>query len=250
MKKVLNELYYEQIVLGEKSADDNIDSERIEDIRKSDEDILKAYPPEKMAASIRERMETGSNVKKGNFGYKKVYIPLSAAAVLLLFFAIFPFNQGTDVSGRQDNPEVIRLKGNQPSLYIYRGNADQTEMLGNNTLVRERDLLQISYDGAGSKYGVIFSIDGRGTVTLHFPDNVYSNTRLDYGGKVYLPYSYELDDAPFFERFFFVTSNHEIDAADIMEKAAQIAKGNKSEMLNLPSDQSQQSIILFKEEVE
>lgn len=250
MKKVFNELYYEQVVLGEKNTDDNIDLERIENIRKSDEEILRNYPPEKMAASIKERMDGGNSVKQGNFGYKKLYIPLSAAAVLLLFFAIFPFNSEVEVTGVQGNPEVIRLKGQKPALYIFRGNDDQAEILSNNTLVKERDLLQISYDSAGSKYGVIFSIDGRGTVTLHFPDNVYSNTRLDYGGKVYLPYSYELDDAPFFERFFFVTSDHEIDAAEIMEKAAHIAKGNKSEMLNLPSDQNQQSIILFKEEVE
>ena len=54
----------------------------------------------------------------------------------------------------------------------------------------------------------------------------------------------------FFERFFFITSEHEIDAGDIMEKAGRIAKGNKSEMLNITSDQIQQSIILFKEEVE
>ena len=85
---------------------------------------------------------------------------------------------------------------------------------------------------------------------MHFPDNVYSNTRLDFGGKVFLPYSYELDNAPFFERFFFITSENELNVNEIMEKAGRIAKGNKSEMLNLAPENKQQSIILFKEGAE
>lgn len=251
-KEVLNDLYYEQIVLGELNLEDHdIDTDKIERLRESDEEILKSYPPSKMAASIKKRIDGREvKVKKATFSYRKAYIPLSAAAVFLLFFAIFPFNNDNSIITENNDTEVIRLKGTKPSLHIYRGNGEDAELLGSNALVREKDLLQISYDSAGTKYGVIFSIDGRGTVTLHFPDNVYSNTRLDFGGKVFLPYSYELDNAPFFERFFFITSEHEIDAAQIMEKAGRVAKGNKSEMLNLPDDQIQQSIILFKEEVE
>lgn len=243
-KEVLNELNYEQIVLGEIKMDGKeADESRINEILSSNEEILRRYPPEKMAESINRRL----NRKVIPWG--KLLIPLSAAAVFLLFFTLFPFQRTILSENTSENPEIIRLKGSKPSLYIFRGNGHEAEMLSNNTLVREKDLLQISYDSAGVKYGVILSIDGRGTVTLHFPENVYSNTRLDFGGKVYLPYSYELDDAPFFERFFFVTSDNEIDAAEIMNKAAKIAKGNKSEMLNLPADQNQQSMILFKEGV-
>lgn len=248
-KEVLNELYYEQILLGEIPVESsNADMEILKKLKQSNDDILNKYPPELMAESIKSRIE--EKVTKGHFNYKKIYIPLTAAAVFLLFFTIFPFNRQVVNQNNFVNSETVRLKGNKPSLYIYRGKNSDTELLTNNSLVRERDLLQISYDSAGAKHGVIFSIDGRGTVTLHFPDNIYSNTRLDFGGKVYLPFSYELDNAPFFERFFFVTSENEIDAAYIMENAGRIAKGNKSEMLNLAPDYSQQSVILFKEEVE
>lgn len=253
-EKMFNELDYEQIVLGEKTTDSLIDSDldKIRELKDSNEKILKEYPPEIMGKRIKDKIDNSNTITRGNFNYRKVYIPLSAAAVFLLFFTLLPFTGGNEIlqSSTEESAEVIRLKGLSPSISIYRGNGNEAEQLHNNSLVRERDLLQISYDSAGAKYGVIFSIDGRGTVTLHYPDNVYSDTRLEYGGKVYLPYSYELDDAPFFERFFFVTSEHDIDAGEIMEKAGRIAKGNRSELLVLPNDQAQQSILLFKEEVE
>jgi hypothetical protein len=253
-KGKLTSFHYEQILLNESPLiGDEIgtdEQEILEEMKNSNYRILKKYPPEMMGESIKNRIDRQSAEVKGNFKIKKVYIPLSAAAVLLLFFSIFPIYRQSNSVRTGDMTETIRLKGNNPSLYIYRGNSHDAELLTNNSLVKEKDLLQISYNSAGLKYGVIFSIDGRGTVTLHYPDNVYSNTRLDYGGKVYLPYSYELDNAPFFERFFFITSDDEIDVSAIMENAGRIAQGNKSEMLTLPVNLFQQAIILFKEETE
>ncbi|MBB6478784.1 hypothetical protein [Spirochaeta isovalerica] len=249
--KVNHELHYEQIALGELKPENEYDKDKIRSIEESNQKILKEYPPELMAAQIKMRMnEPNRDAVQNRRIFRRIYIPLSAAAVFLLFIAIYPVlfeRTGTNTSMESD---TVRFKGNGPSLYIYRNENGETELLGNNTIVKEKDLLQISYDAQGARYGVIFSIDGRGAVTLHFPGNIYSSTRLDSGGKVLLPYSYELDNAPFFERFFFVTSEHEIDASVIMEKAGRIAKGNKSEMLILPEDQRQQSMILFKEEVE
>ncbi len=245
-KEELNEFYYEQILLDEfpqdKFSREDINPDKLEKLKMSNKSILDEYPPEILARTINDKL-------KINFSSARLYIPLSFAAVFLLFFTIFPLFNKTESIGDLNEFENIRLKGNVPSLYIYRGNGNNAELLANNALVKEKDLLQISYDSAGEKYGVIFSIDGRGTVTLHFPDNIYSNTRLDFGGKVSLPFSYELDNAPFFERFFFVTSNSEINAESIMENAGRIAKGNKSEMLNLTDGSRQKSIILFKEEV-
>jgi len=249
-RKVVRDLEYEQIVLGEKEPDKTIDTDKLRKIEESNRDILSEYPPEFMARQIKDKMNRKKSENGRSRQFRKVYIPLSAAAVLILFFSVFPFNFSNNTAEGNRNPaDTIRLKGNGPSLYIYRGDRGDTELLANNSMVREKDLLQIAYNGAGAKYGVIFSIDGRGAVTIHFPDNVYSNTRLDSGNKVLLPYSYELDNAPFFERFFFVTSENEIDAQYIMEKASLIAKGNKSEMLPLSEEINQQAVILFKEEV-
>lgn len=64
----------------------------------------------------------------------------------------------------------------------------------------------MSYVAAGRAHGVIVSIDGRGQVTLHFPADAGAPTALESGRAVPLSHSYELDDAPLFERFMFVTA--------------------------------------------
>ncbi len=250
-KDNLNSFNYEQILLDESSQEingiDSYDKKIIEELEKSNLDILDKYPPSSMADSIKRRMKNDNKSIKGNFNRKKLYIPLTTAAVFLLMFPVFSILlQKDQIISNQ--PEVIRMKGNTPSIYIYKRNNENFELLANNSFVKEKDLLQISYDGAGVKYGIILSIDGRGTVTLHFPENIYSSSRLDFGGKVALPFSYELDNAPFFERFFFITSNDEILIEDILDKAARIAQGNKSEILNLDKGIDQQTIILFKED--
>jgi hypothetical protein len=59
---------------------------------------------------------------------------------------------------------------------------------------------------------VMFSIDGRGTVTRHFPLEKLESVRLEPKGEVSFPTSYQLDDAPGFERFILVTSPEALDA--------------------------------------
>lgn len=251
-KEVLNELYYEQILLDELSQEkfkrEDINQDKIRILKQSNKSILDKYPPEFWANTIEDKLQKEKKNNKMNFSSARLYIPLSAAAVFLLFFTISPIFDKMESFANPNEFENIRLKGNTPSIFIYRGNGNDAELLDNNALVKEKDLLQISYDSAGEKYGIIFSIDGRGTVTLHFPDNINSDTKLENGGKVSLPFSYELDNAPLFERFFFVTSNNEINAQSILDNAGSIAKGNKSEMLNLADGSKQQSVILYKEE--
>ena len=55
----------------------------------------------------------------------------------------------------------------------------------------------------------LVSIDGRGVATLHFPDDV-DPTALAHGGAMALDHSYELDDAPGFERFLRVTAGQRL----------------------------------------
>ena len=76
-------------------------------------------------------------------------------------------------------------------------------------------------------YGVILSIDGNGTVTLHFPGDAGQPTDLEMNRKVFLDSSYELDNAPDFERFFFITSSHAIDVNAVLEGARQLASDER-----------------------
>ena len=47
---------------------------------------------------------------------------------------------------------------------------------------------------------MIVSYDGRGVVTLHYPNVARASAELRAGGAVPLDHSFELDDAPLFER--------------------------------------------------
>jgi hypothetical protein len=70
---------------------------------------------------------------------------------------------------------------------------------------------------------VIFSIDGRSALTLHYPYAVSGNTELVPGRRTALEEAYTLDDAPDCEIFFFVISDKPVDAAAVMDRAGRLA---------------------------
>jgi hypothetical protein len=111
-------------------------------------------------------------------------------------------------------------KGAEPYLVIHRRAGDRAERLEPGAEVRAGDVLQVSYVSLGRPYGVIFSIDGRGAVTLHHPASSEAEASLiDLDRAVPLANAYELDDAPEFERFYLVTSMAPIDTGEILDRA-------------------------------
>ena len=52
---------------------------------------------------------------------------------------------------------------------MYRKTDNGAEELAAGQAARQKDVLQLSYIAADARYGVIFSVDGRGTLTLHLP---------------------------------------------------------------------------------
>lgn len=61
--------------------------------------------------------------------------------------------------------------------------------------------------------------------------------------------AYKLDDAPEFERFFFITSDAEIDVEDILKRAKALANdshGAKTGNIRLPHSFKQFSILIIK----
>jgi hypothetical protein len=70
---------------------------------------------------------------------------------------------------------------------------------------------------------VIFSIDGRSALTLHYPYAVSGSTELVPGRRIPLEEAYTLDDAPDCEIFFFVISDKPVDAAAILDRAGRLA---------------------------
>jgi hypothetical protein len=102
-------------------------------------------------------------------------------------------------------PEV-RLKGLQPALALFRKTADGSEPLRPGTKARPGDVLRIGYRAAGASYGAIYSVDGNGNVTRHWPTEGGRAARLEPGEHL-LPGAFELDAAPDYERFYFLVSD-------------------------------------------
>ena len=124
----------------------------------------------------------------------------------------------------------------------------RVEQLGaSDARARANDLLQLSYRVARADFGLIFSIDGRGTVTRHFPDGDEA-AQLEAGALIPLPRSYELDDAPRFERFFLVTGAKPFDSAAVVEAARSLAASGSAEQgaLSLPAGLAQKALTLRK----
>jgi hypothetical protein len=244
---------------------------RLEALRDSDRQILARYPSADMAAAIRSRAQaprfpraargrgrrTGSSPAQGGTGRRfppfALALPLAAAAAL--FISVFAARErlvpqvvGASVA------EVTRLKGAKTRLSIYRKAGDGAEELAAGQAARERDTLQISYTAAEAKYGLIVSVDGRGTVTWHLPAAYAGSSvpapALGRQGEVVLPSAYELDDAPGFERFILVYSQKPFDAS-LAEKAVRALaaqpRGAQTAALVLPAGLGQYSFVVRKQ---
>jgi hypothetical protein len=92
---------------------------------------------------------------------------------------------------------------------------------------------------------VVFSVDGRGSVVLHYPSNASDSTALSPGGAHALPFSYELDDAPGFERFFLVWSDNPIPVDAVLAAAKNLGTNRKTRLV-LPNGLDAAELMLLK----
>ena len=120
-----------------------------------------------------------------------------------------------------------RIKGGEegPGLMIFRKLENGEERLREGALVRSGDLVQIVYRSGGMPYGAILSIDGRGAVVQHLP--VVGEESVPLAVRDTLDFAYELDDAPRWERFFFVAADYRFGLAAIK---SQLASGSELEL--------------------
>lgn len=264
MRDEVPDLLVEKLALGELSEGDasavrerlgEDADERLDAIKRSNAEILEDHPPGEIAAAVRRRIEDRAHVGRSSRGTWWLALPTVAAAAGLLFWvgtrgpeqaALDPEN--TEIGeGSGQEPEVIVLKGDARLIVQRRRDGEDRQLVDGDT-VRAGDLLQLSYHAGERKQGVIVSVDGRGVLTLHHPDGPEGATALASQGAVALPESYELDDAPGFERFFFVTG----DSVDVDRVASAVVRLSKREdaataPLELPADWQQASVLLRKE---
>lgn len=254
-KRKVPQLYIEQMLLNELPRERELEMSQDEDVQNrltllkdSNEQILAAYPPATIAKEIGVRVWRDRNSASTAILQNRSLM-LLAAAFVLFFAGVLPFIL-RNTEPIQSGDELYRVKGMDPDITIFRKTMDEIEELSEDIIVKESDLLQISYNAADKVYGTIVSIDGNGVVTLHFPEQEGASMLLEHDGDVALDYSYKLDDAPDFERFFFVTGDDAF-LLDAVVNAAKKLAGTKSKgtkgSLDLPEGLEQVSITLTKE---
>lgn len=173
-------------------------------------------------------------------------VPTLAAVTLFVLIRPAGPTMGTGVDG--PGPEVTRAKGLLPQLLVHREGAAQPERLADGAAATAGDVVQLSYLAAGHLYGAILSVDGRGAVTVHMPETGAQAVRLEASGTHALPRAYELDDAPAFERFLFITSDTPFALEPVLAVARELAASAdaRTAPLALPEGFTQVSFTLEK----
>jgi hypothetical protein len=177
--------------------------------------------------------------------------PLATAAAAIVLIAIIPREAARTEPGTASlAAPTERIKGLRPSLVVYRRTSLGTETLADGAVARPGDLLRLGYSAVDRPFGAILSIDGRGTVTVHLPASGRTAVPLRRGERTLLDTAYELDDAPRWERFYFVTAREAFAIEAIIEAAHRAASRLPAAppgTLDLPRAYEQSTFLLQKE---
>lgn len=275
----VSEYQLEQYVLGELAeeyrqhiqslleTDTNLQA-RLTRLEESNREIMKKYPPQMVVPQILQRFETEHVNKRDTKRekprvkrFKKRFWILSPALVpaiilVLLFLPrtrnkipVHPYLDPVDVTTAKG---PVKIDMNQTQLLVHRNVNNKVELLRDGTSGKAGDLLQLGYLSVSQPYGVIFSIDGCGGVTLHYPEDKNRPASLVLNKKIVLPEAIELDNAPGFERFFFITSDTPLDVEKILKDAKALAadiEAAKAKNLDLPKNVKQYSTIIIKKSI-
>lgn len=109
----------------------------------------------------------------------------------------------------------ILLKGKTHRLAIHRiaRNNAEAVRLSDRDSAGTNDLLQVGTLAGPKRFVAILSLDGSGQVTRHLPET--GDSSVPVSSKLQAPHSYQLDDAPRFERFVLVESRTAFDLASV-----------------------------------
>ncbi len=242
------DLELEQLLLGElpeptasalreELRTDSTLAARYQVLSASNAKILAEYPPRKVALEVERRQH--SHVSPRALGWRVAVTAFAAAALALVI----------GVASMKVPVEENRIKGLLPTLHIFRDRHGAIEELAPDAVVRQGDRVQLRYAAAGAPWGVLLSIDGRGGVTMHHPLTATATPRLE-SGPTTLPRALELDDAPGFERFIFVTCHSRPDVSRVVAAAKVLAQQPGARVAPLPLEPEcshQLSLVLSKE---
>jgi len=164
----------------------------------------------------------------------------AAAAILIIALPLFILknNRYTTFDDRMKGSSAGE---NAAELSVYLKGRDTK--LPDQAGIQTGNTVQLAYriqpDDSGERYGVIFSIDGRSSVTMHYPYSLGQSTQLVAGKAVALDEAYTLDDAPGYEIFFLVVGDKPLPVNNVLDTARRLAlqiAGNPQEALRRGTD--------------
>jgi hypothetical protein len=225
------------------AAGEDLDA-ALADLAASNAQLLADHPPTRMVAAIRRRAEAPTRLRASRAW---MVAPVALAGALGLVLLVRPAGDHP----KPELPEQITVKGPETAhLVVYRHERGGDRPLADGAAAAQGDLVQLAYRKQHAGFGLLLSIDGAGTVTLHWPDKPSTGAApLETSGEARLPSSYQLDDAPGFERFFLVTAPHPFPISTVVDAARALAarpQEARSSPLPLPTTFAQTSLALAK----
>ena len=228
--------------IRELEATDAMLAQRVKMLREDNKAILNKLPFEMLVEKI-AAVDAGTvtetagaaNLDCANSGAMKnaprfTLLKFAAAAVFVLAVAFVAFMAqretvvaggdvpGGDVANAQgvqqtqvafaETQSDTRIKGMDARMEVWKKTPTGIVQLNDLDEVSEGDEIQLRYSVPEKCFGLLFSMDGNGALTLHM-GNGEKAIELAPGKMNSLPFAYKLDDAPYFEKFFFVTSPKE-----------------------------------------
>ncbi|MEM9114770.1 MAG: hypothetical protein AAGD10_14545 [Myxococcota bacterium] len=248
---IIREWLVERAILGELPEGVELteaERRRKDELQAQDAGILRSYPASVVAARVRARLDEASTPPAVPLWRVALPVlgPLSALAVALLVVGLPESTLDRPLSSKHQ-PETTRIKGS--GLVVVRKTDAGTEALRPGDDVAQGTQLQLAVRLVGPAHAVVVSVDGRGIVTPHLPDRADGPAPFLEEELLRLPHSYELDDAPAFERFILVSSAEPFESALVIDAAEQLAvdpAGAREGQLVLPDSFTQQDFLLRK----
>jgi hypothetical protein len=234
----------EMNMLRELEATDVVFANRVKMLREDNKAILNKLPFETLAGKLADVPETADvletanaadaaeNANAARIAPRFTLMKFAAAAMFIFAVALVAFMAqretvvaGGNAAGNGDDVAAVdgsqntqvafaepqsdtRIKGLDARMEVWKKTDAGIVQLQDLDEVREGDEIQLRYAVPEKCFGLLFSMDGNGALTLHMGDGVKA-IELTPGKMNSLPFAYKLDDAPYFEKFFFVTSPKE-----------------------------------------
>jgi hypothetical protein len=202
----------------------------------TDEAVLRDDPPDAVVREVSRRLAElrwqEARARRRTWGLWGVGLAVAAAALFVSPTAVRTLWDG----------DTLTVKGEGAELSVFLDSPGGAVALpATGAVAGAGDRLQVAFEAPGATDGVLFSVDGRGSVTLHDRFHV----SVPAPGRTLLPASYVLDNAPGFEAFHLVTSTRQFDVDALL--AAVRARGARADLPPLPPGVDATTLVVRKE---